>query len=83
MGKMTDPPKEPGKQFGSLDSIQDAIDTLNQSGFNYLLLVGTHENAATIYSDLDKQSAFMLDDHNESGMLQADIRRHLEPILKS
>lgn len=72
---------DPGRQLDSTDHIEDALDILAKSGFNYMLLVGTHEKASTIYSNLDMGSALMLDDWNENEQLRSDIRNHLEGII--
>lgn len=73
--------EDAGRQLESLDVIEEAIALLKTSNLNWLLLVGTHQHASTIHSDLCQQSANMLDDWNENGTLQEDIRRHLEPLL--
>lgn len=66
-----------GKQLDSLDSVEDAVSILRESEFNFILLVGTHEHASTIQSDLTNEAAAMLTDWNANGVLQADFASHL------
>lgn len=68
---------EEDRVFGSLDAIEDAIDTLTKAGFSFVLMVGISQNRTRVDSSLDPSEKEMMRGWLETGHFDTILGDHL------
>lgn len=66
------------RQFDSQDWIDDAVDSLHNSKFPYLVVTGVNQNSTRIDSSMDNDSREALLDMIRSGELESMLIEHFE-----
>ena len=64
--------------LGSQDSVEDAVEALENSPFHYILFTGTHSTHTRIDSNLDADARAMLLDWVRSGDMERLLLEHFE-----